>query len=101
MCPTLSHALEPHEPLAPSLLRHRYHQIHPSRYFILLFPTRTYALPKGRTITLMSVNPKTKVTYLMFSGCLPLPDFKKSPHYYHVQHGLSTLPTTLLALAAL
>ena len=57
-------ALKTHEPLDSSLSRHKYHPLRPSRDFILPSPTRTYALPKGRTTTRMSVNQKFEVTSL-------------------------------------
>jgi len=48
----------------------------------------------------MSVDPKDTTIKLMFSGCLSLPDFKKTLPSDYVEHDLSTLPTTPLALAA-
>jgi len=93
-------ALKTHEPLDSSLSRHKYHPLRPSRDFILPSPTRTYALPKGRTISHMSVYPKDIATSFMVSGCLSLSGFKTTLHIHHVRHDLSTLPTTPLDFAA-
>ena len=101
MCPALSLITKPHGSLTPSLLRHKYHQLRPSRDLSLLSLSREYAAPKLRNTFHMSVNPKTKVTNLMFFGCLSLPDFKMSLHHHNVQHDHSTPPTTPLNFAAL
>jgi len=93
--------LKPHEPLAPSLSRHESYQLRPSRDFVLLYPARKYALPKGRTITHMSVDPKDTTIKPMSAFCRSLPDFKKPLHHHHAQHDHSTPSITPLDFAAL